>query len=164
MPKRMNARSVQPRRRRSTALASFFEEGCRASWTRLRIRAARVAVIACAAVTCATASGADSPPPAPREWVAGQLPELAQFYRELHQAPELSFLEEQTAAQLAAAQPALAPLLPLLPAATDAGLGADHDRLWREVTYPRLLAYLQGTATAEETLAGIDAAAGAPTP
>lgn len=72
--------------------------------------------------------------------------------------------EGETAAQLAAAQPALAPLLPLLPAATDAGLGADHDRLWREVTYPRLLAYLQGTATAEETLAGIDAAAGAPTP
>ncbi|HOU40724.1 MAG TPA: extracellular solute-binding protein [Promineifilum sp.] len=72
--------------------------------------------------------------------------------------------EGEAVAQLAAAQPALAPLLPLLPAATDAGLGAGHDRLWREVAYPRLLAYLQGAATAEETLTGIDAAASAPAP
>ena len=65
--------------------------------------------------------------------------------------------EGQAGPQLAAAQPALGPLLPLLPAAVDLGLGAGYDRVWREIAYPRLLAYLQGAATAEATLAGIDA-------
>lgn len=65
--------------------------------------------------------------------------------------------EGDAAQQLAAAQPALGPLLPLLPAAVDLGLGANDDRVWRDITYPRLLAYLQGAATAEATLAGIDA-------
>lgn len=34
-------------------------------------------------------------------WVAEQMPQLAQLYRDLHQSPELSLQEEQTAAKLA---------------------------------------------------------------
>ncbi len=71
--------------------------------------------------------------------------------------------EGEGAAQLAAAQPALAPLLPRLPSASVV-LAAGRDGLWGEAVYPRLLAYLQGAATAEATLAGIDAAIGAPSP
>jgi hippurate hydrolase len=37
----------------------------------------------------------------PAQWLAGALPELAQFYKSLHQTPELSFEEEKTAAKMA---------------------------------------------------------------
>ncbi len=38
----------------------------------------------------------------PAAWVAGQLDSLTQFYKDLHQSPELSFAEEKTAAKMAA--------------------------------------------------------------
>ena len=38
----------------------------------------------------------------PGSWVSGQIDSLAQFYKQLHQTPELSFHEEQTAATIAA--------------------------------------------------------------
>jgi hippurate hydrolase len=37
----------------------------------------------------------------PAEWAARQLPSLLEFYRDLHQHPELSFHEERTAGQVA---------------------------------------------------------------
>ena len=63
--------------------------------------------------------------------------------------------EGAAAEQLAARHPLLAAWLPLLPAAQPAGTFADRDRAWRDVTYPRLLAFLQGAATPEDTLAAI---------
>ncbi len=38
----------------------------------------------------------------PADWVQGELDSLTQFYKELHQTPELSFEEEKTAAKMAA--------------------------------------------------------------
>lgn len=63
--------------------------------------------------------------------------------------------EGAAAEQLIARHPLLAAWLPLAPAAQHAGLFADRDRAWRDVTYPRLLAFLQGAATPEATLAAI---------
>ncbi len=63
--------------------------------------------------------------------------------------------EGAAAEQLVARQPLLAAWLPLLPTAQHAGTFADRDRAWRDVTYPRLLAFLQGAATPEATLAAI---------
>ncbi len=37
----------------------------------------------------------------PRDWIAKEAPQLTQLYMELHQAPELSFQEEKTAARMA---------------------------------------------------------------
>ena len=71
-------------------------------------------------------------------------------------AGALPALREGAAAeQLVARHPLLAAWLPLLPAAQPAGTFAERDRAWRDVTYPRLLAFLQGAATAEATLAAI---------
>ncbi len=70
--------------------------------------------------------------------------------------PALRAAGEGTAAeQLVARHPLLAAWLPLLPAAQYAGTFADRDRAWRDVTYPHLLAFLQGAATPEATLAAI---------
>ena len=63
--------------------------------------------------------------------------------------------EGAAAEQLVARHPLLGAWLPLLPVAQHAGAFADRDRAWRDVTYPRLLAFLQGAATAEATLAAI---------
>ncbi len=38
---------------------------------------------------------------APADWIAEEIPQLTQLYKSLHQTPELSFQEEQTAAKLA---------------------------------------------------------------
>jgi maltose-binding protein MalE len=62
------------------------------------------------------------------------------------------------AEQLAARYPQFAAWLPLLPLAQPEAVFADRDRVWRDVTYPRLLTFLQGGATPEETLAAIEAA------
>jgi len=37
----------------------------------------------------------------PQEWIAQEVPQLTQLYKELHQSPELSFQEEKTAARMA---------------------------------------------------------------
>ena len=63
--------------------------------------------------------------------------------------------EGAAAEQLIARHPLLAAWLPLAPAAQHTGAFADRDRAWRDVTYPRLLAFLQGASTPEETLAAI---------
>jgi multiple sugar transport system substrate-binding protein len=64
--------------------------------------------------------------------------------------------EGAAAEQLVARVPQFAAWLPLLPLAQSEGASADRDRVWRDVTYPRLLTFLQGGATLEETLAAID--------
>ncbi|MBP6789286.1 MAG: extracellular solute-binding protein [Candidatus Promineofilum sp.] len=66
--------------------------------------------------------------------------------------------EGAAAEQLVAGVPQFAAWLPLLPLAQPEGVLADRDRVWRDVTYPRLLTFLQGGATLEETLAAIEAA------
>ena len=58
--------------------------------------------------------------------------------------------------QLVARVPQFAAWLPLLPLAQSEGALADRDRVWHDFTYPRLLTFLQGGATLEETLAAID--------
>lgn len=64
--------------------------------------------------------------------------------------------EGAAAGQLLAQYPQFAAWLPLLPLAQPEGELAD--RVWRDVAYSRLLTFLQGGATPEETLAAIDAA------
>lgn len=64
--------------------------------------------------------------------------------------------EGAAAEQLLARFPIFGPWLPLLPLAQPEGVFADRDHLWRDVTYPRLLTFLQGGATLEDTLAAID--------
>ena len=66
--------------------------------------------------------------------------------------------EGAAAEQLVAGVPQFAAWLPLLPLAQPEGVLADRDRVWRDVAYPRLLTFLQGGATLEETLAAIEAA------
>ena len=66
--------------------------------------------------------------------------------------------EGAAAEQLVARHPHFGAWLPLLPLAQPEGVLADRDRVWRDVTYPRLLTFLQGGATLEETLAAIEAA------
>ena len=58
--------------------------------------------------------------------------------------------------QLVARVPQFAAWLPLLPLAQSEGALADRDRVWHDFIYPRLLTFLQGGATLEETLAAID--------
>ena len=67
--------------------------------------------------------------------------------------------EGAAAQQLVARYPHLAAWLLLLPGAQHEGHFPERDRLWREITYPHLLTFLQGGATLEETLAAIDAEA-----
>jgi ABC-type glycerol-3-phosphate transport system substrate-binding protein len=62
--------------------------------------------------------------------------------------------EGAAAEQLLARAPQFAAWLPLLPLAQPNGVA---DRVSRDVVYPRLLTFLQGGATAEETLAAIEA-------
>ncbi len=47
---------------------------------------------------CASTAHAESP----QTWLKDELPALADFYKDLHQSPELSFQEEKTAAKMAA--------------------------------------------------------------
>lgn len=65
--------------------------------------------------------------------------------------------EGAAAEQLLARYAQFGAWLPLLPLAQSEGISAD--RVWRDVTYPRLLTFLQGGATLEETLTAIEAAA-----
>ena len=55
-----------------------------------------------AAVFLAVAPVAANAAEGSAEWLKGALPELTQFYKTLHQSPELSFEEEKTAAAMAA--------------------------------------------------------------
>ncbi len=70
--------------------------------------------------------------------------------------------EGAAAEQLLARYPQFGPWLPLLPLGQHEGVFADRDRVWHDVTYTRLLTYLQGGATLEETLAAIDRDGAAP--
>ena len=60
------------------------------------LAATAIVIVSYVAATTASAAAAG-----PQEWVAGAEGELTQFYKQLHQAPELSFAEEQTAALMA---------------------------------------------------------------
>ena len=70
--------------------------------------------------------------------------------------------EGAAAEQLLARYPHFGPWLPLLPLAQHEGVIAGRDRVWHDVTYARLLTFLQGGATLEETLGAIDRDAAAP--
>ena len=54
--------------------------------------------------------------------------------------------------QLVADFPHFAPFLEMLEYAQPEGAFPDRDLVWYEITYPRILNFLQGNATAEETL------------
>lgn len=60
-----------------------------------------VTAIALAAVSCSAARAEVTAPAALEPWLGKHTPQLTQFYKQLHQAPELSFAEEQTAATMA---------------------------------------------------------------
>ena len=52
--------------------------------------------------------------------------------------------------------PHFGPWLGLLPFAQYEGEFPDRDLVWYEITYPRILSFLQGTATAEDTLVTLE--------
>ncbi len=54
--------------------------------------------------------------------------------------------------QLVAAFPHFAPFLDILQYAQGEGAFPDRDLVWYDITYPRIIEYLQGNATADETL------------
>lgn len=58
--------------------------------------------------------------------------------------------------ELVAQFPHFGPFLEILPFAQYEGAFPDRDLVWYEITYPRVLSFLQGTATAEETLSAIE--------
>lgn len=58
----------------------------------------------------------------------------------------------EAAEQLVADFPHFGPFLSLLEYAQPEGAFPDRDLVWYEISYPRILNYLQGNATAEETL------------
>jgi multiple sugar transport system substrate-binding protein len=60
------------------------------------------------------------------------------------------------AEQLVAQFPYFGPFLEVLPFAQYEGAFPDRDLVWYEITYPRILTFLQGNATLEETLETID--------
>ena len=64
--------------------------------------------------------------------------------------------EGAAAEQLVAQYPYFGPFLQVLPYAQYEGAFPDRDLVWYEITYPRILSFLQGNATAEETLTTID--------
>lgn len=64
--------------------------------------------------------------------------------------------EGAAADDLVAQFPHFAPFLELLPFAQYEGAFPDRDLVWYEITYPRVLTYLQGNATAEETLSTLE--------
>lgn len=58
--------------------------------------------------------------------------------------------------QLVAAFPHFAPFLDILQYAQGEGAFPDRDLVWYDITYPRIIEYLQGNATAQETLETLD--------
>ena len=60
------------------------------------------------------------------------------------------------AEQLTAEFPYFAPFLEILQYGQHEGHFPDRDLVWYEITYPRILNFLQGNATAEETLETIE--------
>ena len=64
--------------------------------------------------------------------------------------------EGAAAEQLVAEFPYFGPFLQVLPFAQYEGNFHDRDLVWYEITYPRILTFLQGNATLEETLETID--------
>mgnify|MGYP003599517595 CR=1 FL=1 len=64
--------------------------------------------------------------------------------------------EGAAAEQLVAEFPYFGPFLQVLPFAQYEGNFPDRDLVWYEITYPRILTFLQGNATLEETLETID--------
>lgn len=64
--------------------------------------------------------------------------------------------EGQAADDLIAKFPHFGPFLQILPFAQYEGAFPDRDLVWYEITYPRILSYLQGNATLEETLQAIE--------
>ena len=64
--------------------------------------------------------------------------------------------EGAAADDLVAQFPHFAPFLELLPFAQYEGAFPDRDLVWYEITYPRVLTYLQGNASAEETLSTLE--------
>jgi len=71
--------------------------------------------------------------------------------------PALRANGEGAAADALVAQfPYFGPFLGVLPFAQYEGAFPDRDLVWYEITYPRILSFLQGNATLEDTLATID--------
>lgn len=64
--------------------------------------------------------------------------------------------EGAAAEHLIAQFPHFGPWMGLLPYAQYEGAFPDRDLVWYEITYPRVLSFLQGTATADETLATLE--------
>lgn len=64
--------------------------------------------------------------------------------------------EGAAAEQLVAQFPHFAPFLAVLPFAQYEGAFPDRDLVWYEITYPRILSFLQGNATLDETLETIE--------
>ena len=62
----------------------------------------------------------------------------------------------EAAAQLVEAFPHFGPFLAVIPNAQFEGAFPDRDLVWYEITYPRILNFLQGNATLEETLETLD--------
>lgn len=52
--------------------------------------------------------------------------------------------------------PHFGPFLQILPFAQYEGAFPDRDLVWYEITYPRVLSFLQGNATLEDTLTAIE--------
>lgn len=65
-------------------------------------------------------------------------------------------IEGAAADELVAQFPHFGPWLGLLPFAQYEGEFPDRDLVWYEITYPRILSFLQGTATAEDTLVTLE--------
>ena len=64
--------------------------------------------------------------------------------------------EGQAADDLVAKFPHFGPFLQILPFAQYEGAFPDRDLVWYEITYPRVLSFLQGNATLEDTLTAIE--------
>lgn len=64
--------------------------------------------------------------------------------------------EGQAADDLVAKFPHFGPFLQILPFAQYEGAFPDRDLVWYEITYPRILSFLQGNATLEDTLQAIE--------
>ncbi len=65
-------------------------------------------------------------------------------------------IEGAAADELVSQFPHFSPFLGILPFAQYEGAFPDRDLVWYEITYPRVLSFLQGTATAEETLSTLE--------